>query len=272
MKITLLLIGVFVSVIIYANINSSNGIVGLTKLNGEGCICHNLDFNDSVQVWIEGPDTLFVSDTANYTLFMTGGLAIAGGFNIAVREGALNISDSLTQLMLYTGDSTWQLTHTMPKDFINDTVSWSFIYTAPDTTTVDTIYSVANSTNHNGNPMDDEWNFGENFPVTILDIPVYVNDEMPVREFRLEQNYPNPFNPSTVIRFSIVSDVKSQTSNVILKVYDIVGNEVATLVNEALPTGEYEIEFNGSGLSSGIYLYALQANGYQVVKKMTLMK
>ncbi len=86
-------------------------------------------------------------------------------------------------------------------------------------------------------------------------------------EFYLSQNYPNPFNPTTTIRYSI-----PQNSKVTLKVYDILGREVATLVNEAKQPGNYEVAFNGSGLASGIYFYRLQAGNFSATKKLILMK
>jgi hypothetical protein len=101
-----------------------------------------------------------------------------------------------------------------------------------------------------------------------------------VKEFSLEQNYPNPFNPSTKIRYSIPINVKGQTSNVILKVYDVLGNEVATLVDEYKPAGSYEVEFSADGLTSGIYFYKLQAGnpstgsgqGFVETRKMILLR
>ena len=86
-------------------------------------------------------------------------------------------------------------------------------------------------------------------------------------DFHLAQNYPNPFNPSTKIEYSI-----PHASFVILKVYDILGREVATLVNEEKSVGNYNIEFNGNNLSSGTYFYKLQAGDYSSVKKMILIK
>ncbi len=86
-------------------------------------------------------------------------------------------------------------------------------------------------------------------------------------QFSLEQNYPNPFNPSTTIKYSIPT-----SEFVSLKVYDVLGNEVATLVNEQKPAGSYEIDFNATDLSSGIYLYTLQAGSYTQTKKLILMK
>ncbi len=85
--------------------------------------------------------------------------------------------------------------------------------------------------------------------------------------FSLNQNFPNPFNPSTVIKFSI-----PEKGNVTLKVYDIIGNELATLVNENKNAGVFEVNFNGEGLSSGIYLYQLRAANYVETRKMTLIK
>jgi uncharacterized membrane protein len=89
--------------------------------------------------------------------------------------------------------------------------------------------------------------------------------------FNLAQNYPNPFNPSTKIRYSI-PDVGSGLAQIVLKVYDILGNEVATLVNEEKPAGVYEVTFDASELSSGIYFYKLSAGSFNETKKMTLLK
>ncbi len=85
--------------------------------------------------------------------------------------------------------------------------------------------------------------------------------------FSLEQNYPNPFNPNTIIKFSLTSQ-----NNVLLKIYDVLGNEVKTLLNQKLSPGSYNYEFNANGLSSGVYFYRLQAGNFSEVKKMTLLK
>jgi hypothetical protein len=86
-------------------------------------------------------------------------------------------------------------------------------------------------------------------------------------DFALNQNYPNPFNPSTTISYQI-----PVTSRVSLKVYDIIGNEVAALVNEVKPAGKYETTFNAADLPSGIYFYQLKTNGYNKVRKMILLR
>ena len=86
-------------------------------------------------------------------------------------------------------------------------------------------------------------------------------------EFELNSNYPNPFNPATVIQYQI-----PVTGFVSLKVFDVLGNEVATLVNENQVDGHYEVSFNASTLSSGVYIYQLKINNYLSTKKMILMK
>ncbi|GBD86616.1 hypothetical protein BMS3Abin03_00537 [bacterium BMS3Abin03] len=86
-------------------------------------------------------------------------------------------------------------------------------------------------------------------------------------EFVLYQNYPNPFNPSTSIQYKI-----SSRQFVTVKVFDVLGNEVATLVNEEKPAGDYKVEFNATDLPSGIYLYKIIAGSFTATKKMTLVK
>jgi hypothetical protein len=91
--------------------------------------------------------------------------------------------------------------------------------------------------------------------------------------YSLSQNYPNPFNPVTKIKFDIPSNVKSEKSNVKLIIYDILGREVATLVNEQLKPGTYEVEWNGMNYPSGVYFYQLSINNEQLeTRKMVLVK
>ncbi|MBT8378769.1 MAG: T9SS type A sorting domain-containing protein, partial [Ignavibacteria bacterium] len=94
-----------------------------------------------------------------------------------------------------------------------------------------------------------------------------VDEKFIPSEFSLSQNFPNPFNPNTIIKYQI-----PEISFITLKVFDVVGNEVVTLVNEELSAGEYEVEFDGSGLSSGIYFYQLKAGNFIQTKKMILLK
>jgi len=90
--------------------------------------------------------------------------------------------------------------------------------------------------------------------------------------YKLEQNYPNPFNPTTKIKYVIPNVGASLMKPVQLKVYDILGNEIATLVNEEKPAGNYEVEFDGGKLSSGVYFYRMQAGDFIQTKKFVLLK
>ncbi len=86
-------------------------------------------------------------------------------------------------------------------------------------------------------------------------------------EFRLEQNYPNPFNPTTTILFAL-----PRRAEVKLKIYDLLGREVATLLDKELQPGEYKVNFEARGLQSGIYFYRIEASGFVQTRKLTLLK
>jgi hypothetical protein len=95
-------------------------------------------------------------------------------------------------------------------------------------------------------------------------------------EFKLYQNYPNPFNPVTKIKFSIPSNEFSISQRgegiVTLKIYNVQGKEIATLINESLQPGTYEVAFDGTNLSSGIYFYRITAGNFVATKKMLVIK
>lgn len=85
--------------------------------------------------------------------------------------------------------------------------------------------------------------------------------------FRLDQNYPNPFNPTTTIQFAV-----AQRSHVSLKLFDLLGRQVAALVEEEMTAGEYKLQFEAAHLPSGIYFYILKADHFVASKKLTLLK
>ncbi len=91
-------------------------------------------------------------------------------------------------------------------------------------------------------------------------------------EFALSQNYPNPFNPVTTIEYTVPSTEMNRSQPVQLKVYNVLGNEIATLVDEIKPSGEFEIKFDGSSFSNGIYFYTLSFGDKILTKKMLLLK
>jgi hypothetical protein len=90
---------------------------------------------------------------------------------------------------------------------------------------------------------------------------------MIISDYSLSQNYPNPFNPSTSIEFRI-----QQSEFISLKVYDVLGNQITTLVNEQKSAGTYQVEFDASQLTSGIYFYELIAGKFRQTNKMLLLK
>ena len=114
------------------------------------------------------------------------------------------------------------------------------------------------------------------------------NHFLALSEYQLFQNYPNPFNPSTIIKYTTSNvtlsassrdrhtersrSARDEWSRVQLKVYDVLGNEVAILVDEYKPAGTYQVEFSASNLSSGIYFYKLQAGSFVETKKMIFLK
>jgi hypothetical protein len=86
-------------------------------------------------------------------------------------------------------------------------------------------------------------------------------------EYYLNQNYPNPFNPSTTIEYSL-----PKPSNVTIEVYSTIGQKIQTLLNEKMPAGSHQVEFNAQYLSSGVYFYKIEASEFQDVKKMILLR
>lgn len=103
---------------------------------------------------------------------------------------------------------------------------------------------------------------GLDFVTSVEPIP----DVLP-EVFRLDQNYPNPFNPSTTIQFAV-----PKTSQVSIKLYDLLGREVAVLLEDNLPAGEYKLQFEATGLASGVYFYRMIADGFVQSRKLTLLK
>jgi len=114
--------------------------------------------------------------------------------------------------------------------------------------------------------------WGDFSEVRTIDIIVSVEEDNQLPTvFGLEQNYPNPFNPTTKIKYSIKYSIPD-LSFVSLKIFDVLGNEIETLVNEERPIGIYEVELNASGLPSGVYFYQLNTGTFVETKKMILLK
>ncbi len=244
-----------------------NGYVGTTKKTGSlGCVCHGVDATPTVSVFFEGPDSVAVGQTVTFRIKAAHGPAVTGGFNVAVFSDTslIKVIPGDTALRKQEGE----LTHAMPRPFVNDTVTWSFQYTAPNTQRVDTLYATANSTNNNLSSDSDYWNFSQNRPIRVYNPIGIINISWVAKDFSLSQNYPNPFNPVTQIYFSV-----GKTSDITIKVFDMLGREVAVLVNGNLKSGTYKTDYNASLLSSGTYFYSMFSNGERLfTKKMLLVK
>ncbi len=251
------------------------GYVGTTKKYLDpsplGCICHGSSANDTVQVNITGPDSVAAGQTATFKVSISHGPAIVGGFNVAADTGIVNPfpGDTNVKTIEYpSGTGIFEITHAHPKDFVNDTVSWFFEYKAPNFVYIDTLYGTGNSTNNDTLSENDKWNWSANKVVRVYNPIGIINISSVADEFTLSQNYPNPFNPVTQIKFSV-----AKPSMVRIKIFDITGTEVSVAVNGHFKTGSYQVDFNASNLSSGVYFYSLFADGSRIeTKKMLLVK
>jgi aminopeptidase N len=142
-----------------------------------------------------------------------------------------------------------------------------------NTTTGDTVVTVFNDAqsqdfqfNVTGNPQSINFDYG-NWILKDLSPITQVEDQIVPDKFSLKQNYPNPFNPSTKIKYTLASK-----AFVVLKVFNILGKEVATLVNNEQDAGSYSVDFDASNLKSGVYFYRIEAGKFIDTKKMILLK
>lgn len=258
---------VFLTVAIVANIEETT-LIGCTELNGSGCVCHTTERDTLVKVWIEGPESLLVGQTGLYKMLMAGGPAEAGGYNVAGRFGEMVLVDSFSEQHPLALNELTQA-FSLPFPTTQDTIYWEFGYKALESATDwDTIYSCGLSLVWDSIPdFRDRWNFGPKYPVKIISVTDVKDNISSPEDFVLYQNYPNPFNPTTTFGFRI-----PDFGFVNLKIYDALGKEVANLVDEEKSPGEYDVKFDASGLTSGIYFYKLEAGIYSSTKKMILLK
>jgi hypothetical protein len=165
----------------------------------------------------------------------------------------------------------------VPLEYINDWTTFSIPLNSNEWGLTETGWdSLLSEITEISIQVDAQWDYYDRVGLdnfSILPNSSDVNDGLPndkLFSYQLYQNYPNPFNPNTVISYQL-----RLSSNVTIKVYDILGNEIATLVNEYKPAGKYEVEFNSSSIGylvSGTYFYQLRAGEYTAVKKMLLIK
>ena len=178
---------------------------------------------------------------------------------------------STLKVLTNVGGNIWRYNYTVPAG--TNSGAYEYKYAA--------MYPGADTINGGSTPLDNEGGFGQNHLFILSDQPsgITLNDnfgqfgaveqisDLVPMAYELGQNYPNPFNPSTTIRFSI-----PEAGLVTLKVYNLLGEEVATLLNSEQTSGVYEASFDASKLSSGIYFYTLDAKNFTSTKKMVLLK
>jgi hypothetical protein len=255
----ILLVLIF-STAIYSRIT---GMIGKTNLTGgEGCTCHSVSASAGVTVSITGPDEMEVNGMADYQVEVTGGPLVKGGINIAASAGMLVAGDLLR---LESGE----LTHQAPVDVSGTKVVFDFQYTAPASAGSVTLYATGVSADGSASSLGDMWNHAPDKQITITDPATAVYDvaaDLPLT-FSLEQNYPNPFNPATVIPF-----VLDKRRFIRLKIYDLVGQEVATLFEGYRDAGQHAISFNAASLNSGTYIYRLTDGTTTLSRKMLVVR
>lgn len=240
-------------------------LIQCTQLNGDGCVCHTIDESPLVLTWVEGPHDLLAGETALYKVYVSGGPALGGGFNVAARYGELAAVDSTVKYLDH------ELTQMYPRPFPQGATSiyWEFSYTAPTDKRQDTIYSCGLSTNHDLKPNAyDLWSYGPKFVVDIRHSPTSVDETQQIAtDFKLIGNYPNPFNPSTTVKFSLPS-----ATEVEMLVYTVAGDLVSRVSPTYLPAGENSFSFNAGSLPSGVYFYRIIAGEAFLTGKMILSK
>jgi len=189
------------------------------------------------------PDTLPANGTSQSVITISpknnSDTLLASGLQVVLSNTGAGSLSSVTDL----GDGTYEANITAPIAIGSDTIS-AVVISGADTVSI-------------------FWNA----IVTYINPTSIVENYISPDRFYLYQNYPQPFNPTTTIKYQI-----PKTSFVTLKVFDALGKEVATLVNEEKTSRSYEVEFDGSNLSSGIYFYKLKAGNFFETKKMILLK
>lgn len=251
----------------------STGEVGMTAKNGSGCVCHGFTPSAGVNVWIEGPASVTAGSSTPYQLVMTGGPAAAGGYNVAAAHGSLSPSDTTSQSLDPGTGGSVELTHAAPKPFTGDTVRWAFTYQAPSAAGAETLYSVGNSVDLNGNPTGDGWNDGALKliavePDTAVSVTEGPRPDVAHGSPLLLRCYPNPFNPRTrlVVTTAAPGEIR-------LDLFSLRGEQVASLLEGRFDRGEHTVEWDASGFASGIYLARLQAaSGRAVTQKILLIR
>ena len=237
-----------------ANMNNSIGFGPADQLDILGTACSYGQPQDGS--WFVGVSVSDILENDALSLELSSSLVMGNSYTLKYYDKK---ASSYEANILEIGISN------QPDDFGN------FIYTSPPATAPWTERTITFTADIDANyitvraiPNAYGWTHIDNFS---LEPTTSIQVENTPTQYSLGQNFPNPFNPSTTIKYQI-----EELSYVLISVYDVLGNQVATLVNEEKPAGNYKLEFDATGLKSGVYFYKLQAGNFIQTKKMVLMK
>ena len=226
-----------------------SGITGRTLKPGSipGCAmrsCHAGE--EKASVTIKAPAILRNNEVARCTVLVVGSKT---GINISVSEGILK---PVSRLLSVNGE----LTHPSAGHGV-----YVFDYTAPSTPGTQTLYATGLSGGKSG-----PWNFAASRSIYV-DVVASAGESPPSRGFSLGQNFPNPFNPSTQIQFRLV-----ERGRTLLKIYNLLGDVVAVLVDEWMGPGQHTVSWNARGFPSGVYIYKLESGGATETRRLILLR
>lgn len=263
--ISLVLSAAIIPQIAFANAGGFTGRTLMTSTQGCGS-CHGTFADVDVAANIISPNFSQAGQTMNCFVLLGHHSKIGGGVNIACRYGTLTPADN--RLHVENGE----LTNSFNIPFVNHIVYVPFIYTAPNFACIDSIFAIGVASNSDGTSAGDAWGWRPAQWI-IVSTPTGItpiSGQIPTG-YMLSQNFPNPFNPSTTIKFDI-PDNGANGSTVKLIVYNMLGGVAATLVDQELKPGSFQVEWNASNFSSGAYYYRLSAGTYSQTKRMILLK
>jgi ligand-binding sensor domain-containing protein len=235
---------------------------GIVKFDGTNWSEYNMDNSGLPADWVY---SIAVDDSQNIWIgTMGGGLAKFDGetWSVYNKSNSGLPNDSINCITIDSNRNKWLGTQSGLVKFNGD--EWNlFTSTSPDGYSKE-VYAIA--IDENGN----KW-IGTNAGIAAFNetgiVSVEEDIDLAPTEFSLSQNYPNPFNPSTTINYKIPEE-----SHVQIKVYDVMGREIKELVNDQKKAGSYRINFDGSNLSSGVYLCKINAGRFSGTRKMLLVK
>jgi len=249
-----------ISIALYGDPDGRTGRTRKTSTSGCGG-CHGSSAVTDVSVLLNGPDTVTAGTTRQFSLTISKAGKLGAGLDIATRNGVLAPVSSNIHL------SNGELTQNDNIPMTSGSATVQFNYTAPALQGTDTLWATGLATNSNGGTSGDEWNWAVNRRIIVKLATGITGNSSEVKDFSISQNYPNPFNPNTIISYQL-----PKSGFVTLKIFDVLGNEISSLVNENQNPGSYEIDFDGSNLSGGVYFYTITAGDFRVTKSMMLIK